>query len=156
VVVGDAGSCFTYASLNEAFRVLISLPADKRSLISLGYGKYYNGTHGLMLDVGAFARALEFACDCKAEIIGKPNAQYFQGALESLDCNLKANETLMIGDDIVSDVEGAQKIGMRGVLVRTGKWRPEWENHATIKPDAIVNDLAEAVDAILKCGQTVN
>lgn len=29
----------------------------------------------------------------------------------------------MIGDDIVSDVGGAQKCGMRGVQVKTGKWR---------------------------------
>lgn len=29
----------------------------------------------------------------------------------------------MIGDDIVSDVGGAQACGMKGVLVRTGKYR---------------------------------
>lgn len=29
----------------------------------------------------------------------------------------------MIGDDIVSDVRGAQMVGIRGVQVRCGKWR---------------------------------
>ena len=29
----------------------------------------------------------------------------------------------MIGDDIVNDVGGAQSCGMRGVQVRTGKYR---------------------------------
>ena len=29
----------------------------------------------------------------------------------------------MIGDDIVSDVGGAQSVGMKGVQVRTGKYR---------------------------------
>lgn len=29
----------------------------------------------------------------------------------------------MIGDDIVSDIGGAMKVGIRAVQVRTGKWR---------------------------------
>ena len=29
----------------------------------------------------------------------------------------------MIGDDVVSDVGGAQRCGLAGVLVRTGKYR---------------------------------
>lgn len=29
----------------------------------------------------------------------------------------------MIGDDIISDVNGAQRIGVKGIQVRTGKWR---------------------------------
>ena len=32
-------------------------------------------------------------------------------------------QTVMVGDDIENDVGGAQKCGMRGVLVRTGKYR---------------------------------
>ena len=36
---------------------------------------------------------------------------------------LAAEEVVMVGDDVVSDVGGAQKAGVRGVLVRTGKYR---------------------------------
>ena len=32
-------------------------------------------------------------------------------------------QALMIGDDIVNDVGGAQACGLTGVLVRTGKYR---------------------------------
>lgn len=32
-------------------------------------------------------------------------------------------QCVMIGDDIVGDVGGAQNAGMRGVQVRTGKYR---------------------------------
>ena len=32
-------------------------------------------------------------------------------------------QVVMIGDDIVSDVGGAIQFGMRGIQVRTGKWR---------------------------------
>ncbi len=55
----------------------------------------------------------------------------------------------MIGDDILGDVGGAQKAGLRGILVRTGKFRPSDENHPEVTPDGIVNDLSQAVDLIL-------
>ena len=55
----------------------------------------------------------------------------------------------MIGDDLFSDVGGAQEIGVRGVLVKTGKWREEWQSHPRIKPDLIVENLAHFVSTIL-------
>jgi phospholysine phosphohistidine inorganic pyrophosphate phosphatase len=59
-------------------------------------------------------------------------------------------QTVMIGDDIVGDVKGAQDAGLRGVLVRTGKFRPSDECHPIVKPCGIVDDLAQAVDLILE------
>lgn len=32
-------------------------------------------------------------------------------------------QALMIGDDLVNDVGGAQQVGMKGLQVRTGKYR---------------------------------
>ena len=32
-------------------------------------------------------------------------------------------QALMVGDDVVNDVGGAQQCGLAGVLVRTGKYR---------------------------------
>jgi len=56
----------------------------------------------------------------------------------------------MIGDDIVGDVQGAIDAGLRGVLVRTGKFRPSDENHPVVKPSGIVDNLAQAVELILQ------
>lgn len=58
-------------------------------------------------------------------------------------------QVVMIGDDLESDIGGAQKCGMRGVLVRTGKFRPSDENHSNIKPDAIVTNLYQGVELML-------
>lgn len=55
----------------------------------------------------------------------------------------------MIGDDLYGDVKGAQTCGLRGVQLRTGKFRPEWESHPEVTPDAICNNLAEAIELIL-------
>lgn len=145
VVLGDAGDNFTYENLNKAFRILMNL--EKPRLFSLGQGRYYSDS-GLMLDVGAFTAALEYAADVKAEIIGKPQPEFFKSALR--DMGVVPEEAVMVGDDVVSDVGGAQNCGLTGVLVRTGKYRPVDEKHPTVHPDAIVDDLAHAVNLILE------
>ncbi|KAM9425284.1 phospholysine phosphohistidine inorganic pyrophosphate phosphatase isoform 2-T2 [Pholidichthys leucotaenia] len=119
VIIGDAADTFSYQNLNEAFRVLISL--ENPVLFSLGQGRYYKETDGLKLDVGVYMKALEYACDLKAEVIGKPSATFFHSVLS--DMGLQPHEVLMIGDDLLNDVGGAQNCGMKGVQVRTGKYR---------------------------------
>ncbi|KAM4624631.1 phospholysine phosphohistidine inorganic pyrophosphate phosphatase [Polymixia lowei] len=146
VVIGDAADKFSYQNLNDAFRVLIGL--EKPVLFSLGRGRYYKETDGLKLDVGVYMKALEYACDVEAEVIGKPSSMFFQTVLN--DMGIQPHEVLMIGDDLVNDVGGAQHCGMKGVQVRTGKYRPSDERHPTVTADGTVDDLAQAVDAILK------
>ncbi|XP_030131407.4 phospholysine phosphohistidine inorganic pyrophosphate phosphatase isoform X2 [Taeniopygia guttata] len=119
VVLGDAAENFTYANLNEAFRLLIGM--EKPVLISLGKGRYYKETDGLKLDVGAYMKALEYACDVQAEVVGKPAKTFFESALAEL--GVPPEQAIMIGDDIVNDVGGAQQCGMRALQVRTGKYR---------------------------------
>lgn len=146
VVIGAAEELLTYDNMNKAFRVLLN--SSNPVLLATGYGRYYKKGSNLILDVGPYTKALEFACDVKAEIVGKPSAKFFFAAIE--DMQISPEDAVMIGDDIVSDVGGAQACGIRGVQVRTGKFRPQDEHHPTVTPDGYVNDLAEAVDLILK------
>ncbi|XP_033756319.1 phospholysine phosphohistidine inorganic pyrophosphate phosphatase-like [Pecten maximus] len=146
VVLGDAIHEFSYANLNKAFQILVSL--NNPILFSLGKGRYYKDEGNLVLDVGSFCRALEYACDIEAEVVGKPSATFFNTAVKNMGLN--AEKVVMVGDDIVSDVGGALASGMRGVLVRTGKYRSTDEDHPTVKPSAIVNNLSEAVDILIK------
>jgi ribonucleotide monophosphatase NagD (HAD superfamily) len=48
----------------------------------------------------------------------------------------------MIGDDISSDILGAQSCGMRGILVKTGKYREDEVGRSTVQPDLIIDSLA--------------
>ncbi|XP_071453645.1 phospholysine phosphohistidine inorganic pyrophosphate phosphatase-like [Hetaerina americana] len=146
VVIGDAVDFFTYERLNDAFKLLMTQKGAP--LFTLGRGRYYKEEDGLCMDVGGFTAALEYASGVQAEVVGKPAKTFFATALN--DMGLDVSEVLMVGDDIVSDVGGAQKFGLKGVLVRTGKFIPEKdENHPIVKPDAIVDDLAQGVDMIL-------
>ena len=101
----------------------------------------------MTLDVGPFTAALEFATEKNAIVIGKPAADFFLTALNDIGCQI--DEAIMVGDDIIGDVGGAQKCGIQGVLVRTGKYRPSDENHSRITPDRIVDNLAHFVNILL-------
>ncbi|KXZ53314.1 hypothetical protein GPECTOR_7g1208 [Gonium pectorale] len=121
VVIGDMGSEWSYRELNRAFR-------------------YFKDVDGLSLDVGPFTAALEFAADEKAIILGKPDPLIFRLAAESL--GLEASEVVMVGDDVRGDVGGAQAAGLRGLLVRTGKFRPE-DLQQGVAPDGLLASIAE-------------
>jgi len=138
VVIGDIGDQWTFATLNRAFRLLMVEP--RPVLIALGMSRYARGKDGLVLDVAPFIRALEHAADCQAVVMGKPSADFFNAALRTLGAS--AARTVMIGDDIRSDVGGAQAAGMVGVLVRTGKFRPA-DLEGNIRPDAILDSIAD-------------
>lgn len=135
VVVGDVGADFTFERLNQAFRLLL----DGAELVALARNRYYRGPEGLLLDVGAFVAALEYASGCGAVLTGKPAASFFQAALESIGAD--PAETAVVGDDLESDVHGAQDAGFAGILVRTGKYRPEFERTGR-SPDAVLDSLA--------------
>ena len=49
----------------------------------------------------------------------------------------------MIGDDINSDVGGAQVAGLKAVLVRTGKYRQAYAEASAIKPDYVIDSIAD-------------
>jgi HAD superfamily hydrolase (TIGR01458 family) len=142
VVLGDAGDAFRYDTLNRAFRLLM----EGAPLYALAANRYFQDDDGLSLDVGAFVAALEYASGITAELFGKPAPAFFQAALEGLGC--RTEETVVIGDDVEADVNGALALGFGGVLVRTGKYRPE-DAARLASGGVIVADISEAVDRIL-------
>ncbi|MDX1803427.1 MAG: TIGR01458 family HAD-type hydrolase [Alcanivorax sp.] len=117
VLIGDAGEGFTYRSLDRAFRLL----HEGAPLIAMGVNRYYQLDDGLHLDAGPFVRALEYAADCSAIITGKPATTFFEEVTTSLGC--QPDEALMVGDDALSDVQGALDAGLQAALVKTGKYR---------------------------------
>ncbi len=142
VILGDAGDNVTYGSMNTAFRYLMN-GAD---LIALENDRYWMAPDGLSLSAGPFVQALEFASGKKATIVGKPSKTFFELALR--DMGVRANEAAMIGDDIFTDIGGACSMGMRGILVRTGKYRKEEEDQAKVKPDCVIDSIGQLPDIL--------
>jgi phospholysine phosphohistidine inorganic pyrophosphate phosphatase len=141
VVVGDLGDLWDFRTLNRAFRLLHHNP--EAQFIALGMTRYWLASDGISLDVAPFVAALECATGRKPLVFGKPGAPFFQAAVERL--RLTAESVLMVGDDIEADIGGAQAAGLKGALVRTGKFRPS-DLAGIIRPYAIFDSIGDLPD----------
>src|SRR5437764_1646310 len=138
----EPGRVFSYLNLNRAF---LELDAGAE-LYCLHKNRWWQTADGPKLDSGAFVSGLEYAADTEATVLGKPSPEYFAAALEALDAD--AELAWMVGDDFEGDVIGAQPHGMRTVLVRTGKFRPDAVEDAGVQPDAILSSIAQLTDLL--------
>jgi HAD superfamily hydrolase (TIGR01458 family) len=138
VVVGDLGEEWTFALLQEAFEQLMAGAA----LVALSRDRYFRQGDRLALDAGPFVAALEYASGATAAVAGKPSPAFFDAAVRSL--GLAAGRPVaMVGDDLWSDVQGAQRAGLQGWLVRTGKFREDDLQGSGITPDRILSSVTE-------------
>jgi phospholysine phosphohistidine inorganic pyrophosphate phosphatase len=141
VVVGDLGHGWDFGTLNRAFRLLMGEP--RAVLVALGMTRYWQAADGLQLDAGAFVRALEYASGATAVVTGKPDQGFYDRAVQSL--GVPKSEVVMVGDDIRSDVDGAQQAGLTGVLVRTGKYS-DADLDSGVVPQSVLDSVADLPD----------
>jgi len=137
VVVGDLGDDVSFESINMAFQMLLS----GAKLIALQKNRYWLSDRGYTLDAGAWVAMLEFASKKKGQIMGKPSPHFFSLALN--DLALPAEKVVMVGDDIESDIKGAHRVGIRGILVKTGKFLPSDLEREDIHPWKTVESIAD-------------
>ena len=136
VVLGGACDDFTYEVMNRIFRRLM----EGAELVGMHRNLYWRTSDGLELDAGAYIAGLEEATGRGATICGKPSPAYFDAALAML--GVPRDRALMVGDDIVNDVHGAQELGIAGALVRTGKFLPGDLDKAPA-PDHLLATIAD-------------
>lgn len=148
VVLGDLGDAWSMELMNRAFRAVHEHGAE---LIGLVRSRYWLADDGLRLDAGPMLAALEYAAGVRARVFGKPDPGLFEAVLA--DVGLSPERVAMVGDDPVTDVGAAAAVGMRTVLVRTGKFRegaadvseaPEGEApEGKARPDRVVDSIAD-------------
>ena len=136
----ETGRVFSYLNLNRAFHELDA----GAELYCLHKNRWWQTADGARLDTGMFVAGLEYAADTEATVLGKPSSAYFSAALEAIDA--EPSLTWMVGDDVEGDVRGAQRHGMRTVLVRTGKFRPDEVEDSGVLPDGILSSIAQLPD----------
>jgi HAD superfamily hydrolase (TIGR01458 family) len=134
VVLGGACDAFSYVAINRVFQQVMSGAA----LVGMHRNLYWRTAEGLQLDGGAFLAGIQEATGATAAICGKPAPAYFEAVLDEL--GLSPDRAAMVGDDIVNDVLGAQALGLKGVLVRTGKFSPSDLERG--EPDHVIDALA--------------
>ncbi|HSP88433.1 MAG TPA: HAD-IIA family hydrolase [Ignavibacteriaceae bacterium] len=145
VVVGDLADEWSYDILNEIFRDVYN-GAD---LIAMQKNKFWQPDgKTLCLDAGAFISAIEYATGKEALLIGKPSSIYFKTALKII--GIENSSFYMLGDDLETDVNAAQKIGGKGILIYTGKTKFPLPADTKIKPDYEAVNLSDVIKILNK------
>ena len=158
VVIGDSPEEATFENLDRAFRLV----RGGARLVGMHRNPWWLTPSGPSLDSGAFVAGLEFATGTRATILGKPAPAFFGSAIADLrreaGRGLRRDAIAMVGDDVRTDVRAAQRAGLRGILVLSGKHGPAdieaaGRERGGGRPDAIAADLAAVVDALEEEGQ---
>ncbi|NKS39933.1 HAD-IIA family hydrolase [Rhodococcus hoagii] len=137
VVIGGAGPEFTHEALSRVLDLMVSgVP-----VVAMHRALMWSESDGLRLDSGAYLPGLEDASGSRIVSVGKPSLAGFLTAAELMGADPAS--TVMVGDDFRSDVLPAQRVGMTGVLVRTGKFRQPVLDLAVDRPDHILDSVAD-------------
>lgn len=153
VVIGDAGDDLSFANLDVAFRLV----RGGAELVAMHRNPWWLTARGVTLDAGALVAGLEWALGSRARVTGKPSPIVFRQAAAALAADLGMRRTprsviAMVGDDLRADLAPAARLGMRTVLVLTGKVVPEDLDAALARarfaPDAVAPSVGEVVAAL--------
>jgi len=141
VIISDFHDDWNVNRLNEAFKYILK----GAKLLGTQGNRYYLDNNGEpVIDTGSFVQMLASAANVTPRIFGKPSADYFSNALKKI--NLAANETIVIGDDLESDIQGANNAGIKGMLVKTGKGQFITPSEILIKPYKIINSFSSILE----------
>jgi HAD superfamily hydrolase (TIGR01458 family) len=146
VVVAGAEDALTYEAMNRAFRML----REGAALVAMHRNVWWMTSEGPKLDAGPYVTALEEAAGVKAVVVGKPSVEIFRESVTLL--GVAPEGALMVGDDLEGDVLPAQAIGLTGVLVRTGKFREETLTAAPVRPDHVIDSVADLLALVDRLG----
>ena len=152
VVIGDAGNALSFHNLDIAFRQLRAGAA----FVAMHRNPWWVTPKGPTLDAGALVIGLEAAIGRKAVVCGKPSPVVFREALAELrrdvrtagGARLETADVAMVGDDPSADVAAAKRVGLRGLLVLSGKVDAAAAGSSRTRPDAVAASLAAIVAAL--------
>ncbi|MEO5885450.1 MAG: HAD-IIA family hydrolase [Candidatus Limnocylindrales bacterium] len=153
VIVGDSPEEATFDNLNRAFRLI----RGGALLVGMHRNPWWLTADGPTLDSGAYVAGLEFAAETRARVVGKPAATFFSAAVVDLrrqvGRDLGRADIAMIGDDVRTDIRAAQRVGLRGIFVLSGKHGPAdvaaaAKERGGRRPDATALSLAHVVSAL--------
>ena len=157
VILGDSPDQLTRENLDRAFRLVLR-GAD---LVGMHRNPWWLTPDGPTLDAGTFLVGLEWATKRRARIVGKPSPAFFRVAIGRLAAEaagrgepaLRRGDIAMVGDDVLTDIGGGRRAGLRTVFVRTGKHGDAELASAAAgargyRPDAVAPSIAEVVAAL--------
>ena len=142
VVVVSWDRTFDYAKLTAAFR---AVRAGAR-IVATNPDPFCPTPDGDLPDCAGMLAAIEATTGVRAEaIVGKPSPHMAATLLDRLA--LPAQDTLLVGDRLLTDVRMAHEAGMASALVLTGATQRRELEGAPIQPDLVIDSVADIVPA---------
>jgi 4-nitrophenyl phosphatase len=120
----------------------------KRASLEIRRGARFVGTNrdktlpteeGVVPGAGAILAAIHAATDTTPIVVGKPERAMFDIAVEQLQTPREF--VAMLGDRLDTDIEGAQRAGLKSILVLSGVTTRELWQASRIKPDWVFEDV---------------
>jgi ribonucleotide monophosphatase NagD (HAD superfamily) len=108
--------------------------------------RYWSSGSGPIVDIGFWIAGLEYCTGVEAEVIGKPSINSYLTVCR--DTGIRVDNTVMVSDDVLSDLAGAKKAGLS--TVHTTDYSVRTNATITLAPDLTVSNLSEFVKTI--CG----
>jgi 4-nitrophenyl phosphatase len=105
----------------------------------------YPTPEGLVPGNGAILAALQAATDVAPVIVGKPEPLLYEQAHRRLATSREF--TAGLGDRLDTDILGAQRAGLRAILVLSGVTTPEILAASAIRPDEVYADVRAIAQA---------
>ena len=142
VVVVAFDRSFDYGKLHAAF---LAVRAGAR-IVATNPDPYCPTPDGGLPDCGAMLAAVEAATGATAEaVVGKPSRYMADAVLERLA--VPAEESLVVGDRLTTDVRLAREAGMASALVLTGVTSLDDLRRSEEPPDYVLAALTELLPA---------
>jgi inorganic pyrophosphatase len=133
IVLGDIDDQFTNRLMNALFNQI----REGAQLIVFHRNLYFHYGGQYHLDSGAYTLALEQATQSQAIVTGKPSSIFFDEIVKGME--LEKQDVVVIGDDLSTDILGANYSAIDSILVETGKYaaglrheqaKPTWQLHS--------------------------
>ncbi|MEV0947963.1 HAD-IIA family hydrolase [Rhodococcus sp. NPDC049939] len=137
VILGGAGPEFTHRALSR----VVELMLDGVPVVAMHRGTTWATRDGLLIDVGTYLPGMEEVAGTNVVSVGKPSLAAFLTATELM--GTEPDLTMMVGDDLTGDVLAAQRVGLIGALVRTGKFRQSILDLSQQRPDHVIDSIAQ-------------
>jgi HAD superfamily hydrolase (TIGR01450 family) len=129
---------FDYDDMRAALRVPVGA-----TFLGTDPDRTFPSEDGPVPGSGAIIRAVAGVIEREPErVLGKPSAVAAEAALSRLD--LPAEECLIVGDRLSTDVALGERAGMTTALVRTGADAESDLDDHPVSPDHVLDSLADA------------
>ncbi|AXH08666.1 HAD family hydrolase [Malaciobacter halophilus] len=135
---------------NEDYSKMIECALKTDDLIGMHETSIYSKDGSRYPGVGAIMSMIKFAVNKDYKVVGKPSFNFYNEAKKLLGCENFSDITI-ISDDMMGDLVGAKKLGMRAILVLSGKIKDENEVLPTLKQEEKPENICKDMSEVLMC-----